>query len=119
MFKILLNSCTKNYLKFDGRCSRKEYVFFTIFLLVIFITTHYLYKDRENNDNLSFIFAIFSLYLFINDFAITARRLHDLNSSGWWQLILFFVPLAQILFIGLFFYKGTPTINKYGEPPVN
>ncbi len=118
MLKTLLNSCTKNYLRFDGRCSRKEYVFFTIFLLVVFITTHYLYQAREDYDNLSFVFAIFSLFLFVNDFAITARRFHDLNSSGWWQLILFFVPLAQILFIGLFFFKGTPGPNKYGEPPI-
>jgi uncharacterized membrane protein YhaH (DUF805 family) len=119
MLKTLLNSCTKNYLRFDGRCSRKEYVFFTIFLLAVFITTHYLYQAREDYDNLSFVFAIFSLFLFVNDFAITARRFHDLNSSGWWQLILFFVPLAQILFIGLFFFKGTPGPNKYGEPPVD
>ena len=119
MLKILLNSFTKNYLKFEGRCSRKEYVLFTTLLLVVFVTTNYLYRAKENYDNLGFIFGVFSLYLFVNDFAITARRLHDLNVSGWWQLILFFIPLAQILFIGLFFYKGTSTTNKYGESPTN
>ena len=49
-------------------------------------------------------------------FFVTHRRLHDLNASGWWQLITF-IPFGQILMIGFIFFKGTPGPNKYGEPP--
>jgi uncharacterized membrane protein YhaH (DUF805 family) len=119
MFKVVLNSLTKNFLRFEGRCSRKEFTFFTLFFWTILISIYYCNNLIEQNDILNIISSIFIIFLFINDFAITARRLHDLNSSGWWQLILFFVPLAQILFIGLFFYKGTHTTNKYGDPPTD
>ena len=67
-----------------------------------------------------FMFVLcIALYLsIIQVFFVTHRRLHDLNTSGWWQLITF-VPCGQLLMIGLIFYKGTPTTNKYGEPPID
>lgn len=49
-------------------------------------------------------------------FFVTHRRLHDLNASGWWQLITF-IPLGQLMMIGFIFFKGTEGPNKYGPPP--
>lgn len=61
------------------------------------------------------MFCLFILSI-IQMFFVTHRRLHDLNASGWWQLITF-VPFGQILMIGFIFFKGTPGPNKYGPPP--
>ena len=49
-------------------------------------------------------------------FFVTHRRLHDLNASGWWQLITF-IPFGQMLMIAFIFFKGTEGVNRYGEPP--
>ena len=46
--------------------------------------------------------------------ALIARRLHDHNRSGWWQLII----LTYIGFIPIFICllrRGTIGVNKYGE----
>jgi len=53
---------------------------------------------------------------FAQVFFVTHRRLHDLNASGWWQLITF-IPFGQILMIGFIFFKGTKGTNRYGESP--
>ena len=58
---------------------------------------------------------LFALAL-LQVFFVTHRRLHDLNTSGWWQLITF-IPFGQILMIGFIFFKGTDGPNKYGPPP--
>ena len=43
-------------------------------------------------------------------FAQTAKRCHDVDKSGWYQLI----PLYFFL---LFFEKGDKEANQYGESP--
>lgn len=46
------------------------------------------------------------------------RRLHDLDKSGWWMLLLC-VPLVNILFyIYILFFKGTEGPSQYGEDPL-
>jgi uncharacterized membrane protein YhaH (DUF805 family) len=64
---------------------------------------------------------------------VSIRRLHDLNLNGFLELLILilmyifllikFTQLANIisLFYGfiLGIVKGTPTTNKYGEPPLN
>ena len=47
---------------------------------------------------------------------IQVCRLHDLNSSGWW-LLLMFVPFVNIvLFLWLLFRRGDRKVNDYGRP---
>ena len=40
----------------------------------------------------------------IQIFFVTHRRLHDLNASGWWQLVTL-IPSGQLLMIGFIFLK--------------
>ena len=66
---------------------------------------------------LTIIVGIIFMLSVIQVFFVTHRRLHDLNASGWWQLVTF-IPLGQLLMIGFIFFKGTQGTNKYGEPPI-
>jgi uncharacterized membrane protein YhaH (DUF805 family) len=58
------------------------------------------------------------IVMFFQYFPLAVRRLHDLNSSGWYVLITF-LPFGQLLILWLMFKKGTPGPNKYGEPPID
>ena len=86
---------------------------------------------------------LFSIVTTLVQFSLTARRLHDLGFSGWWQLavylglpIVIFIPaileldstlvgiiailavLAYLVFfLTLFFKDGQRFTNKYGEDP--
>ncbi|WP_171265983.1 DUF805 domain-containing protein [Acinetobacter sp. LoGeW2-3] len=55
--------------------------------------------------------VIFYLYFYI---VIVARRLHDLNKSGWLMLLML-VPVVNIFFIFyLLLAAGTPGPNRFG-----
>jgi uncharacterized membrane protein YhaH (DUF805 family) len=128
MIKLLQNSLTTKYFQFSGRASRKEY---WIFSITFFLTLYFL----------SF-FQFYYLYFFtlfiviIPDLSLDIRRLHDINLSGWWLLVIY--TTAFFLYFNLFpitigFFQinllsslfsillgivpSTPTTNKYGEPP--
>lgn len=48
----------------------------------------------------------------------TRRRLHDLDVSSWWALLLLF-PIFQFIFlIYLVVAPGTPEANRFGAVPV-
>ena len=42
------------------------------------------------------LFLIVSLALFVPSFCVGVRRLHDIDRSGWWLLIIF-IPLIGVL----------------------
>ena len=111
----------KNLFRIKGRASRKEYIVRFIMMWILGFFSRYMYEIYYSYKNIFIgLFAalmgiIFMVYV-IQVFFVTHRRLHDLNASGWWQLVTF-IPFGQLLMIGFIFFKGTPTTNKYGEPP--
>ena len=58
---------------------------------------------------------IFLVAILIPSFSVTARRLHDINKSGWWQLI--YITIIGILFMIIWnATEGENKKNKYGSP---
>lgn len=117
-----------NWFSTKGRANRTEYVCRFLMMPVFGMLSRYcfnfFYIDEDSLLGLfsGFIAACILTPLFLTSiiqiFFVTHRRLHDLNASGWWQLITF-IPLGQILMIGFIFFKGTERTNRYGEPPKN
>lgn len=106
-----------------GRLNRKSYIYRSIFLsLVLGIIQLILELATAAIEALELLFAVMILVLcifgFVASIMMLARRLHDLDKSGWWMLLLF-VPLVNILFyIYILFFKGTEGPNQYGEDPL-
>jgi uncharacterized membrane protein YhaH (DUF805 family) len=65
----------------------------------------------------SLVLLVGVLVLLIPAIAITVRRLHDTERSGWWALLLPVPLLALIVFL-FCLLPGNAGKNKYGEPPV-
>lgn len=106
-----------------GRLNRKSYIYRSIFLsLVLGIIQLILELATAAIEALELLFAVMILVLcifgFVASIMMLARRLHDLDKSGWWMLLLF-VPLVNILlYIYILFFKGTEGPNQYGEDPL-
>ena len=95
-FVDAIKNCYKNYAKFKGRASRSEFWYFWLFNYAIYAILIIIAL------NISFKFfwflGVFWLVNFIPFIAVTARRLHDVNKSGWFQILpLPFSILDRIL----------------------
>lgn len=106
-----------------GRLNRKSYIYRSIFLsLVLFVVQGVLTFAANTIGALELLFAVvafgFSLFDFVSNIMMGVRRLHDLDLSGWWMLLLC-VPLINLFFaIYIYFFKGTEGPNQYGEDPL-
>lgn len=58
---------------------------------------------------------IFNVVVFLPGLAVGARRLHDIDRSGWWQLI-YFTVIGIILLIVWFATIGSSKKNEHGAP---
>jgi uncharacterized membrane protein YhaH (DUF805 family) len=121
MTHYIINLFFRNLFSFKGRASRKEYVIRIILIPIFFIIINLNWEYLDNNKSWFFLitawgFLIIIWILMLQYFPLAVRRLHDLNSSGWFVLISF-VPFGQLLILWLMFKKGTDGVNNYGEPP--
>ena len=132
--------CLKHYADFSGRARRSEYWFFTlvhsllvilpiIIGLVMIVTAsltqlHHPASEAPRYGNVGvfiiFIFSLLHLALFIPQLAVSVRRLHDTDKSGFFILIAF-IPYVGIIggIVLLVFYcmDSTPGYNQYGPNP--
>jgi len=110
----------KKYAVFSGRARRKEYWYFflfnvliTIVLLVIDGMTGTLVAEA----GIGLLGSIYALAVLIPALAVSVRRLHDTDRSGWWLLIML-VPLIGVIVILVFTVQDSkPGENQYGSNP--
>lgn len=111
----------EKYADFNGRASRSEFWSFTLGYMLIFLALFLIiWLFWQNTEDYLIIMAstILLLYfaLLIPSTAVTVRRLHDTDKSGWWYLIVF-LPFGGLV---LFFYmlaESKPGPNEYGPNP--
>ena len=104
----------KNYANFQGRDTEKEYWIFYF----IYLATYIFLRIADNILNTEgFLSGAFVLISIIPSIAIATRRLHDIDKSGWWQL-LYLVPIIGFIILIVFFIKqGTEDKNRFGDNP--
>ena len=106
-----------------GRLNRKSYIYRSLFLsLVLSVIQGVLTFAANTIGALELLFAVAAFVLGVFQLAanimLGVRRLHDLEKSGWWMLLLL-VPLVNLFFaLYLLFFKGTEGPNEYGEDPL-
>ncbi|GGF61791.1 hypothetical protein GCM10007301_21920 [Azorhizobium oxalatiphilum] len=105
------------YFTFSGRASRSEFWYFALFcLLAAFVLgmVDLMVFSTMLEDGVSPLSNLFSLAVIIPQIALSARRLHDTDRSGWWYLLLF-VPLIGIIVLIVFWAsQGTQGRNRFG-----
>ena len=112
IFEDLTNSvisCFNKYFDFETRSSRKEFWYWQLFRILMFLSITFI-----ESLGLSGILFISNFIFLIPEIAVSIRRLHDINKSGWWILltltIIGIIPLTYFYCI-----KGDDGANDYGQ----
>jgi len=110
----------KKYAVFSGRSQRSEYWYFVLFYLLLFIAlcvVDWLVGTFNSLAEIGLLSGVFSLAMVIPSIAVAARRLHDTNRSGWWQLLTL-IPLVGVIVLIVFLAQDSkPEQNQYGPSP--
>lgn len=107
-FGKAISTCMSKFFNFNGRASRSEYWWFYLFTLLLSWGAMLVDRTQVLSTllNLVFLFPVLSA---------GARRLHDTNRSGWWQLVMLTIIGIIPLIIWLA-TKGGEQENQYGSP---
>ena len=110
----------KKYARFDGRAGKKEYWYFSLFSFIIIIVLSVIDMMTGNFNvtvGLGLLSGIYTLAVSIPGIAVSVRRLHDTDRSGWWLLINAIPLIGIIVFLVFTAQAGTPGDNQYGSNP--
>ncbi|ANM11048.1 MULTISPECIES: DUF805 domain-containing protein [unclassified Rhizobium] len=89
-FGQAISSFFRKYVDFTGRASRSEFWFSTLFVVLVDIAFYLIEPTGA-------LGGIWSLAVFLPSIAMATRRLHDINRSGWFQLIALLIPIGTIV----------------------
>lgn len=110
----------RKYAEFNGRASRQEYWFFLLFNLLIsaFLATIDFFSGTLNIETgIGLLSGIYSLVVLIPSIAVTVRRLHDTDRSGWWMFIALIPIIGGIVLFIFTILDSTSGDNQYGPNP--
>jgi uncharacterized membrane protein YhaH (DUF805 family) len=105
----------RNYTNFEGRSTRADYWWVMlasfIFGFCLGFVAGLLKIDPKT---MMIVEAVIALAMLIPSLALSVRRLHDINKSGWFLLIAFIPAVGGII---LFIFTLLPSVeegNSYG-----
>ena len=104
------------YVDFQGRSPRSEYWWFFLFNIILQIVIYVIALGSPEVGGI--IGLVVGLGLFLPGLAVSIRRFHDLDKSGWWILIAFVPLIGFLLIIYWFCQRGTPGDNRFGPDPL-
>lgn len=125
-----VKSVFSHYANFSGRARRSEYWFFYLFnLLAVFI---FMILGSILGGIFSggsegvaggvlggyVLYILYALAAFIPSLAVTVRRLHDTNRSGW-NLLWCLLPIVGPIVLLVFMVGDSTPDNQYGPNPKN
>ena len=108
-FKQSVIRCVRDkYADFNGRASRPEFWWFALACFLVAVVFNLL--------RLELLGALVNLALLLPSLAVGSRRLHDIGTSGWFQLI-WLIPLIGWAIMIYWLVQPSAGPNEYGEGP--
>ncbi|GAB3809780.1 DUF805 domain-containing protein [Micromonospora zhanjiangensis] len=121
-FAAAVRSVFSQYVGFSGRARRSEYWWFLLFAILVGIVASVLdsalgTKFDGSASSSGYIGLIVNLVFLLPSLAVSVRRLHDTDRSGWWILIGLIPFIGAIVLLVFFVLAGTPGSNRFGPDP--
>jgi len=105
------------YGEFGGRSGLKEYWYFVLvnFLVGIGLGILDAILFSHSYYNTDIFSMIYGLFVFIPSLAVSVRRLHDSNKSGWWLFWSFLPVIGWIILLLALVENSSEGENDYGS----
>lgn len=113
-------SVLRQYAVFKGRARRKEYWFFILFNLIaslVLTVVDFMTGTLDPELGMGLLSGLYSLAILIPSLAVTVRRLHDTDRTGWWLLIGLIPLIGAIVLLIFMLQDSQPGDNQYGANP--
>jgi uncharacterized membrane protein YhaH (DUF805 family) len=110
----------RKYAVFDGRARRMEYWMFVLFnclIVVVLSVVDTVVGIFSLGNSIGALTGLYWLVVLVPSIAVTVRRLHDTDRSGWWALLALLPLLGTIVLFVFCVLDGTPGANRFGENP--
>ncbi|MBS7807552.1 DUF805 domain-containing protein [Variovorax sp. PCZ-1] len=107
-FKTAIVTCLTKYVDFDGRASRSEFWWFSLFQFLTVVVLSFV---------MSLLASLASLALLLPALGVAVRRFHDIGKSGWWVLIWVLPFIGWIIAIYWAVQPSQTESNNWGAPP--
>ncbi|MGA2895167.1 MAG: DUF805 domain-containing protein [Xanthobacteraceae bacterium] len=101
-----------NYLNFKKRACRSEFWYWQLFIVLAGLVAE-LFDYGTGLRSAPFA-TLFGLATLIPAIAVSARRLHDTDRSGWWLLLVLVPFFGTLLLIVWWCMRGTTGYNRFG-----
>jgi uncharacterized membrane protein YhaH (DUF805 family) len=101
------------YATFTGRATRKQFWMFVLVNVIISVVLNILASMLGSW--VGVISFLYSLAVLVPSIAISVRRLHDTDRSGWWLLIALVPFVGAIVLLVFYIMKGTEGPNQYDD----
>ena len=100
-----------NYTNFKGRASRSDYWYVVLANFIIGIIFGILGGSADTTNIFDIIYYMYTLAILVPGLAICVRRLHDINKSGWYYLMIL-IPLAGPIIVLVYLCKASVNENN-------
>jgi uncharacterized membrane protein YhaH (DUF805 family) len=115
---------------FRSRSSRSEYWWATLFVtlagfplgfivgfVIGFLSVTAGFSETTMENVLAIVILPVQIFIIISSTCLVIRRLHDVDRSGWWYLIIFTI-VGMIPLLIWYCTKGTEGDNRFGKDPL-
>jgi uncharacterized membrane protein YhaH (DUF805 family) len=119
-FGQAVSTVFSKYAEFSGRARRSEYWFWILFYVIVMavaVVLDNVLGTKFSGSYYGWIELVVLLALIVPTIAVTVRRLHDTERSGWWYLLNFVCGIGALIVLVFCVIDGTPGPNKYGDSP--
>jgi uncharacterized membrane protein YhaH (DUF805 family) len=110
----------RKYAVFEGRARRMEYWMFVLInclIVVVLSVVDTVVGLFSLGNSIGALTGLYWLVVLVPSVAVTVRRLHDTDRSGWWALLALLPVLGTIVLFVFCVLDGTPGANRFGENP--
>jgi uncharacterized membrane protein YhaH (DUF805 family) len=117
----------RKYAVFSGRAARSEFWYWVLALFLVSLALSIVEGavlaplmgfERFAPEAGQPLSTLVSIAIFLPALAVTVRRLHDTDHSGWWVLLGFIPIIGALVLLWWYIQPGTDGDNRFGPSPL-